>query len=183
MCVLCAPCAPSWHVGACWCRVCSCSQHLQQTQHAKCVGGMAKTRAHACRETQLCSPSNSSSSNIGDNMCVASVVSLATTRARTHSMQQQQQQQQSAQQEGSTCVGTASNQGTTSAHAPPTLLMRELHVQGKGGVLRGYMYRTKHINGICRITLFSNVSLASKSWSGPPRKNRGRPLGLGFETW
>ena len=129
MCVLCAPCAPSWHVGACLCRVCSCSQHLQQTQHAKCVGGMATTRAHARRETQLCSPSNSSSSNIGDNMCVASVVSLATTRARTHIMQQQQQQQQSAQQEGSTCVGTASNQGTTSAHAPPTLLKRQL--QGK----------------------------------------------------
>jgi hypothetical protein len=32
------------------------------------------------------------------------------------------------------------------------------------------MYRTKHRNGICRITLLSNVSLASKSWSNPPRK-------------
>ena len=28
-------------------------------------------------------------------------------------------------------------------------------------MLRGYMYRTKHRNGICRITLFSNVSLVS----------------------
>ena len=132
MCVPCAPCAPSWHVGACLCRVCSCSQHLQQAQHAKCVGGMATTRAHARRGAQLCSPSSSSSSHIGNGMCVVYVVSLATTRSRTRSMQQQQQQQ-SAQQEGSTCVGTASNQGTTSAHAPPTLLIRELHVQGKGG--------------------------------------------------
>jgi len=43
-------------------------------------------------------------------------------------------------------------------------------VKGAVNVLRGYMYCTKHRNGICRITLFSNISLASKSWSNPPRK-------------
>ena len=50
-----------------------------------------------------------SNNHRGDSRGVASVVSLATTRARTRSMQQQQQQQQqqSAQQEGSTGVGTA----------------------------------------------------------------------------
>jgi len=31
-------------------------------------------------------------------------------------------------------------------------------------LLRGYMYRTKHRNGICQITLFSNVSLASPAY-------------------
>jgi len=49
-------------------------------------------------------------------------------------------------------------------------------------VLRGYMYRTKHRYGICRINLFSNVSLA-RSLGVTHRGNARMTLGLGFEPW
>ena len=39
-----------------------------------------------------------------------------------------------------------------------SLVHSEDGVAKGGGMLRGYMYRTMHRNGICRITLFSNVS-------------------------
>jgi len=42
-----------------------------------------------------------------------------------------------------------------------SLVHSEDGVAKGGGMLRGYMYRTKHRNGICRITLFSNVSHCS----------------------
>jgi hypothetical protein len=41
-------------------------------------------------------------------------------------------------------------------------------------LLRGYMYRTKYRNGICRIAIFSNVSIASELWITLRRKRRGR---------
>ena len=64
-----------------WCRVCSSSQHPQQTQHAKCVGGKATTHAPAHRGAQLYSQF-SSNNHRGDSRGVASVVSLATTRVQ-----------------------------------------------------------------------------------------------------
>jgi hypothetical protein len=101
---VCAMCTMCTFLACWWCRVCSSSQHPQQTQHAKCVEGKVTTHAPAHRGAQLYSQF-SSNTHRGDSRGVASVVSLATTRARMRSMQQQQQQ--STQQEGSTCVGTA----------------------------------------------------------------------------
>ena len=92
---VCAMCIMCTFLACWWCRVCSSSQHPQQTQHAKCVGGKATTHASAHRGAQLYSQF-SSNNHRGDSRGVASVVSLAATRARTRSMQQQQQQQQSA---------------------------------------------------------------------------------------
>jgi hypothetical protein len=103
---VCAMCTMCTFLACWWCRVCFFSQHPQQTQHAKCVGGKATTHAPAHRGAQLYSQF-SSNNHRGDSRGVASVVSLATRRARTRSIQQQQQQQQSTQQEGSTCVSTA----------------------------------------------------------------------------
>jgi hypothetical protein len=104
-CSMCVPCAPGMLVVQ---GLPPLSQHPQQTQYAKCVGGKATAHAPAHRGAQLYSQL-SRNNHRGDSRDVASVVSLATTRKRTRSMQQQQQQQQqqSAQQEGSTCVGTA----------------------------------------------------------------------------
>jgi len=56
----------------------------------KCVGGKATTHALAHRGEQLYSQF-SSNNHRGKSRGVASVVSLATTRARMRSMQQQQQ--------------------------------------------------------------------------------------------
>jgi len=50
---VCAMCTMCTFLACWWCRVCSSSQHPQQTQHAKCVGGKATTHAPAHRGAQL----------------------------------------------------------------------------------------------------------------------------------
>ena len=74
-------CAMCTFLACWWCRVCSSSQHPQQTQHAKCVGGKVTTHAPAHRGAQLYSQF-SSNNHRGDSRGVASVVSLATTRVQ-----------------------------------------------------------------------------------------------------
>ena len=76
---VCAMCTMCTFLACWWCRVCSSSQHPQQTQHAKCVGGKATTHAPAYRGAQLYSQF-SSNNHRGDSRGVASVVSLVTTR-------------------------------------------------------------------------------------------------------
>ena len=78
---VCAMCTMCTFLACWWCRVCSSSQHPQQTQHAKCVGGKATTHAPAHRGAQLYSQF-SSNNHRGDSRGVASVVSLATTRVQ-----------------------------------------------------------------------------------------------------